>query len=268
MFHLVKPAFAAALALSILTPATAQITGHSGFSDIQFSVQDLTPADDRIAGFEFGPRTSHYTASYHIGWGNTDSVVVDPVLPVPVHRALQSQGAVVEFYSDGAGSLASSFGVDPELDESYDLASTASQVQTILLKAHTALTVGGNAYSFLNRSNVTFREHTTDFSSRIGASLDFISLAAPRQHFQQEFALAVDERGDNSIQEFSFSAVNNNDYDIEIALSFNVSTAYEGATVSAVPEPGSWLMLGVGVLVLAGRGWGQARVTRLREALI
>lgn len=252
MYHHGVAAVATALILFLVSPldAVAGTTATAAFTEVQFSVLDLTPDDGVAANFQFGPRTSDFRAGTS-GSGGFSSQEFNPHFPVPVLALAQSGGRTARASTSGAlGDMSTMAVSGPAFLEHDIVQATGFQEVRILLGAHSEFIVNGRAD--LAVSTDTPFDSMTQGRSIFTVSMDYESIGGPFQAWGKVLEL---KQGDTQLgfgDSFSFSAVNDNPFDIELRLRFETfSTAtYE---LLPVPEPSTWLMLGAGLLAIAAR---------------
>ena len=248
----------AALAAATLLFSTSvcadvhHVSGHASLSNVQVTVIDLTPDDGNMAGYDLSVRANEenrFGASYFNG---SDYASHQGLLhsAVPVHVSLEGGGFSALAHAEG-GIGNSSFDIAAITPGGNSSAYAYGQRNfTIVLRPNSALSISGYASGWITRS----RELQVDefFSNATTAlQLNYISINGPQQDFWAGTGLGPNAIHGEFGEAFSFSAVNERDYDIELSLSTYGSAGY--SAVLAVPEPSIWLMLAAGFLILGYR---------------
>lgn len=249
----------AAMAATVGSTATSKLT-------MQFDVLDLTPDDGQAAGFLFGPRSSSYmaTATFHTAsdYGSS-TFTARPTFNVPVHLVRTAGAQEIEVHGGTSfGDIRTVHATSaPGSDSQSYTVGAVSQATRILLKAHSALSINALTELSFTHDEVPWTSSyaSTSMTSTIDASLDYVSIAAPSVSFEDQkrfYAIyGTPAATDLYSRVFTLNAVNDNDYDIELALRLDYEVGTY-ANVYAVPEPSTYLMLGAGGVVLA---WRQRR---------
>ncbi|AVR98616.1 PEP-CTERM sorting domain-containing protein [Pseudoduganella armeniaca] len=264
MHHSLRVAVVAIATLlsSTALAATVGLNGTSSLS-MQFDVTDLTPDDGQAAGFLFGPRDSSYTATVEFASGSDyghKTHTATPTFDVPVHVVQKTGPQVLELHGTTSfGDIRTVHAGSTTGGGSHGLTlSTVSQSTRILLKARSALSISGLSELSFFHDDVpwSYSGASASMSSTLGASLDYVSIGAPSVTFEDAknfYAYYGTPAGTDSYRKaFTLNAVNDNDYDIELALQLDYEVGTY-ARINPVPEPGAYLMLAVGGLLLAGR---------------
>lgn len=254
--HRIALARAAALLATALlaVPAALAANGISGFAqirDVQFSLADLTPTDAQVAHFDFGPRESSFDTFFRFG-DAYDASYVYPLFPVPIDNSFTVGTSEVGTTSNGQfGDLRSAF-FSGTTQGPFDYAYTSAwQSTNILLSARSELTITGLAFAAVATPDSSL---STDFAGAfLNVLLDHVSTPQADQLFNASLILPDDVPSISFDEAFSFTVRNDRDVDIEVRLVFETGASYENQ--SAVPEPGTYLMLlaGLGVVVTAYR---------------
>ena len=249
--YLATAVVAAASILFAASPSAAvRTTASAALTNVQFSVTDLTPDDGIAAGYQFSPRTTVIGASLSIG-EFYDGFQAMPYFPVPVNAQAHFSDYSAQATTSGAlGDLSTAIDVGAMRWQGDRAETQTFQSVAVLLKAHSAFTVSGHAEATLWTANPGYPVLPGLAGS--GASLYYRSVEKPWLGARGSVQLAAGQSQANYDEWFSLTATNDFDYDIELLLEFSTSSSVN-YDVSAVPEPGTWAMLGAGLLVLAGR---------------
>ncbi|GGY24095.1 PEP-CTERM sorting domain-containing protein [Pseudoduganella albidiflava] len=245
---------AAALACTSLlcshAAAAVHTTASSAFANVQFGVIDLTPDDGVAAGYQFGPRSTEFEASFTNG-DHHDFDRFDPALPVPVNAQASYYGYWASATTNGQlGNLQTAVDTGSLQRHGDGAYGSAWQNVSILLKAHSAFTVAGRADASVQTSDPALP--ILPGRASFGVFLNYVSLDQPHQSFFHHLELGNGASSLSYGDTFSLIARNDLDHDIALNLSFS-SYAAAWANVLAVPEPTTYLMLGAGLLVLGAR---------------
>ncbi|WP_338766384.1 PEP-CTERM sorting domain-containing protein [Massilia sp. METH4] len=236
----------AAAFLAVPAAHAAQSTASAAFSNVQFSVVDLTPNDGHAAGYAFSPRTSEFEARITNGW-YSDGMSSAPYFPVPVNVSATYRDDFASASSNGQlGSLAASVDTSSPYRGEYDAAwASGQQFVHVLIKAHTAFAVSGEVDAAVWAS--AYDDPRLAANASVFAGLGRLS---DGQSLSRELSLETGLSSSYS-DTFSFYLQNNNDYDIETTMYFTVQASTKGS-VSPIPEPATYLMIGAGLLLVAG----------------
>ncbi|AKU23726.1 PEP-CTERM sorting domain-containing protein [Massilia sp. MB5] len=244
----------ATLALSSSASAAQSTTAQASLSNLKLGVIDLTPNDGVAAGYQLGSRDTQVAVfsqwlenGQPAGAANRQQFE----FPVPVNFNVQHGGLKAQAQLNGSlGNLKSVVTGTPELGwNGHYVAGDASQTVRVLLKAHTALSISGDYSALLSTQNPGY--FNLPGQTQLGVSFNSLSMPGLiNERFSKGWTLAPGSAGESASGGFSLLASNNTDDDIEASLGFYVGSS---VSLAPVPEPTTWLMLGAGMLVLAGR---------------
>lgn len=250
--HAGVAATAAALALFLSMPsdAGAATTASAAFSNVQFSVLDLTPDDGVAARVEFGPRVSDFRAQY-LGSGTAVVQQHSPHFPVPVLAQAQSGERMAHASSSGAlGDMDTMAASGPVLFEHDIVEAGGFQEVRVLVGAHSEFIVSGQG-DLAVITDTPFDSMIQGRSS-LRVSMEYDSIGGPFQSWGEFLELKQEYTHLGFSDTFSFGAVNDNPFDIELRLRFETSSTVAYGPLP-VPEPSTWLMLAAGLLAVGLR---------------
>ncbi|MBB3119731.1 PEP-CTERM sorting domain-containing protein [Pseudoduganella violacea] len=244
----------ASLTLSSSASAAHSTTAQASLSNLKLGVIDLTPNDGVAAGYQLGSRSTQVAVAgqwLENGQAAGSSNRQQFEFPVPVNFQVAHGGLKAQAQLSGSlGTLKSSVTGTPELGwNGQSMTGDASQTVRVLLKAHTALRISGDYSALLSTQNPGY--FNLPGQTQLGVSFDSLSMPGLiSERFNKSWSLAPGSAGESASGGFSLLASNNTDDDIEASLGFYVGSS---VSLAPVPEPTTWLMLGAGMLVLAGR---------------
>lgn len=246
-------ALAASLALLSQGSAMAAGTATASISNVQFGVLDLTPGDGVAAGYSIDDFSTRLYANLR-SWTEDESEMIwpNPYMPASVgyergssHAWSSSGGAIGELASDAAA--------HPNLDIGTRLITSSLQEISVTLRPHSLLMVSGHFSVLAERAPGGGMDFSASGQTRADLETDGNRYSAGR-YFS---VYPGEDTSDGWEQDFALTYGNNSNHDIELSLSFythaNADTQrapFAVSPVSAVPEPGTWAMLGTGLALV------------------
>lgn len=241
-------ALAASLPLLYGSPAVAAGTASAAISNLQLGTLDLTPHDGIAAGYEVGD-VSAYLAAY-IYTATTESLQEtrpDPYQPGiarveygPSYGEARTSGAL--------GDLATEAAAYPNLGDFGSAGAFAEQLVWLTLRPHTVLTVGGHFTALSSR--VPDGGVDYDAYSRVLVSIADEQFNIATEMWRTSNVYPSGDMAHGLDEDFLLTYGNGSDHDLLVGL--YLSTWSDVITLPAVPEPGTWAMLGAGLLLLGG----------------
>lgn len=226
--------------------AKADTTFATRFSNVAFSVTDLTPDDGVAAAYDYRPTISAYELQLFGPNGARQTTKDLNAGPGPFSYGLTSGTSGVSLDNSGIPGV---FGLQGAVrtDLGADGGGTASisQGYAFTLTAHSALNL--SAHMLLQISPDTYRYQE-------GYATGGFSLWSPdleQRIAHHEVFRPPQDDGGLIDQDYSFTYANTTDRDITVNVWLGASSY---TFISAVPEPGTYAMLGVGLLTLAAAG--------------
>lgn len=229
-----------AAAAAALLSGSAHAAGNSfavGTSDVRFSVFDLTPDDGVAARYSVDSANTVLETSLYIGGTDIDRSVSLAGGQAGAAQA-SAHGVTTSFGSNGAvGDLHFSYSNAGANDWGLLADGHATQEVTLTVGAHSLLVLDG--FTFAQLSNPALPPDQAYLNVRLAADAN----TGPSSNFGHSFAT----NGSDGMQAFQLAYANATGQDATVRLSF---TTRVSTTVSAVPEPATYAMLGTGLLAL------------------
>lgn len=242
---------AAMLSLSAGAQA-AQATSSVAYSNLQFRVIDLTPADGAAAGFSLtgGGSNVAFYVNDQVGGTLINTSTRFPTWAVPP-TSMTVSGKTMAGQSDLTSGVATALVESPATPRGTAVF-TLNSTFTFDLAPNTALLVSGHVDATLSR--------VIDDDSLLGGRAHFYAggeVGNVSTSFRYDHDTYRDSPGTYS-DDFTFSFLNGSATTVAggvrltamVQTFTNVNVALPPAQVSAVPEPGTWAMLGAGLLAV------------------
>lgn len=225
--------------------ARADVTFETRLSNTAFSVTDLTPDDGIAAGYSYSLTPSVYRLGLY-GPGEAEKNFEDVSADVKaVQHELTTGGSKVSLSSASVpGEYTLQGAVRDNLGENGGGSAWVDQNYAFTLAANSALNLSTHLFMQISASTNPYQE---------GSAITMFTLWSPDAELRiNEFEFLDSPRNGNVgeviDQDYSFTYANTTDQ----AITVNVSLwSTSDSFISAVPEPSTYAMLGLGLLTLA-----------------
>lgn len=222
--------------------AHAEVTFETRLSNVAFSVTDLTPDDGVAAAYDYSLTSSSYQL-HLFGPGDVKEEIVDSGSGLgPVNHAVNIGGSQL---SASAGGVPGEFGFQGTVRENLGVDGGGwawiTQKYAFTLTANSALNVSAHLFMQISPSSNPYQT-----GSATGSFTLWSPDIEPRINDWNYFDLRYDAGGVID-DDYAFTYANTTSQDITVNLEFWTTS---DSFISAVPEPSTYAMLGLGLLTV------------------